>query len=270
MARGQGGAAGSFRGPAGPRGAPRPPSGRCGPRLREGRPTRRGGPAEGRGAGRPRKFVPSGALRPAPTAPARPGPGAASAGGASSRAVRSQPSRGSWERAPGRRGCAALLCAGRPRPGSRRGWSGPARGGERGVPRGRPRQGYPASTVLGSWAFTPRPGRAPCRLGGPTASGSRARCTAVHRGRAVVRPGRCGRPPTGRGVVPPLAVRSSPDPPATDGAARRAPGGAGLALAPTSPSLPPGPRGSQPELQGRLRGRESGGRCIIRLSCVLV
>lgn len=119
MARGQGGVARKF--PAGPWDSPRPPSGCCGPRLREGRPTRRGGPAEGRGAGRQRKFVPSGALRPAPTAPARSGPGAASAGGASSRAVRSPPSRGSWEPAPGWRGCAALLCAGRLRPGSRRG-----------------------------------------------------------------------------------------------------------------------------------------------------
>lgn len=219
MATGQGGAAGSFRGPAGPRGSPRPPSGRG-----SGRGARLGG------AARPRKFVPSGALRPAPTAPARPGPGAASAGGASSRAVRSPPGRGSWERAPGRRGCAALLCAGRPRRGSRRGWSGPAGGGREGAFRevvGARGTQPPRARGAGLYPET-RPGAGPA--GGPTASGSRGRCTAIHGGRAVVRRGPCGGPPTGRGVVPPPAVRSS-SPPAPHGPCssrnpRRRPAGA--------------------------------------------
>lgn len=266
MARGQGRAAGSFRGPAGPRGLPAPTLGPLRAAAPGGAPDTAGRPGRGAGSGAAEEVCPERSPAPCPH-----GPRPARAGSrlrwrrvVAGRPESAEPGKlRARARPPGlrrfvvRRAAAAGLLAGLERPG-------------RGRREGRPgRPSAPGAPSLHGLLPRDPAGR---RAGwGPAASGSSARGAAVHRGRTVVRHGPCRRPPPQAAAsCPRCSCGRPPRPPPTGSAANGDPGVARPALVPSPPSLPPGPRGSQPELQGHFRGRESGGRCITRLSCALI
>lgn len=219
MARGQGRAAGSFRGSAGPRGLPAPTRGPLRAAAPGGAPDSAGRPGRGAGSGAAEEVCPERSPAPCPH-----GPRPARAGSRLRwrRVVAGRPESaergklGARARPPGlrrfvvRRAAAAGLLAGLERPG-------------RGRREGRPgRPSAPGAPSLHGLLPRDPAGR---RAGwGPAAFGSSARCTAVHRGRTVVCHGPCRRPrhrprrrapaglAVGRPARPPRAVQPTETP----------------------------------------------------------